>query len=147
MEIIKLIDKGNKKNWDAYLSDWTILSCLLDPMYKIENARQLQELINLNNWLLTQDWLSLVLLYRINNKRDIKPYKVSKDVIIEPYYNFTNSEIDSLRDEYVDENYTDLRYLFEEELVEHWYSRYVASESNDWWNEYLEREKKVFIDS
>lgn len=76
MEIVKLVDKWNSKNRYAYTSDWQILDCMLEPVYKIENANQLKELINMNSSISTQNWLSIVLLYRINGKREPKWHNV-----------------------------------------------------------------------
>lgn len=42
-------------------------------------------------------------------------------------------------DERAEENQKELREQFEDELVEHWYSRYVAEESDDWRDEFLAR--------
>lgn len=49
------------------------------------------------------------------------------------------------REEYFDRNWNKIREWFEEQLIEQWYSRISAKESDDWWDEYVEQEKQYFI--
>lgn len=37
------------------------------------------------------------------------------------------------------------RYNFEQELMEHWYSSHFVSEIDDWWDEFLKKEYDLYI--
>ena len=44
-----------------------------------------------------------------------------------------------------EENYEELRKLFEDELMEHWYSKVVAQESDDGWEDFVLEEYEEYL--
>ncbi len=40
--------------------------------------------------------------------------------------------------------YNNNRYNYEQELIEHWYSSHIVSEVTDWWDEFIDKEYKLY---
>jgi len=46
----------------------------------------------------------------------------------------------------LEENYNNIRDAFEMELIDHWYSSILVDEINDWRDEFIECEYKVYLE-
>lgn len=44
-----------------------------------------------------------------------------------------------------DTNYDTIRYNYEQELIEQWYSSQLVSEVDDWWDEFTKEEYNIYL--
>lgn len=44
-----------------------------------------------------------------------------------------------------EQNYDTIRYNFEQELMEQWYSSHLVSEVDDWWDEFTKEEYNIYL--
>lgn len=47
----------------------------------------------------------------------------------------------------LDSKYDEIRYNFEQELIEHWYSSHLVSEIDDWRDEYKKSEYDIYLEN
>ncbi len=47
----------------------------------------------------------------------------------------------------LESNYDEIRYNFQQELIDHWYSSHLVSEVDDGWDEYKKLEYDIYLEN